>query len=134
MFDFKYLIESKSDFNWNLVLQNIIATNTQAQVFLAMKFANRIIPGFLPESLLEGGTNHKKLINHCNRMIFHQSFFNSFRQDCKNLNFKDALKNMVQMKNYLVKKPRYFFIKRIIRKSDVLIGIFLTLTAKKQKI
>lgn len=56
LFDFKYLIESKSDFNWNLVLQNIIATNTQAQVFLAMKFANRIIPGFLPESLLEGGT------------------------------------------------------------------------------
>jgi hypothetical protein len=132
LFDFKFLIESKEDFNWNLVLQNIAKTKTHAQALLAMKFTNMIIPKMLPESLLENYSINKKFLSHCNRIIFYHFYFKDFRQQCKELSIKNALKNSQNMKNYMTKKPKYFLLKRVIRKSDFLIKYFLILSGKKQ--
>lgn len=132
LFDFKFLIESKADFNWNLVLKNIAKTKTHAQALLAMKFTNMIIPEMLPESLLASDSINKKFLGHCNKIIFHHFYFNDFRQQCKKLSIKTALKNSQNMKNYLAQKPQYFLLKRVIRKSDFLIKYFLILSGKKQ--
>jgi len=132
LFDFKYLTESKADFNWDLVLQNIVRTKTYAPALLAMKFTNKIIPEMLPQSLLENDSINKKFMSYCNRIIFHHFYFNDFRQRHKHLNIKDAVKNLEKMKNYLTNKPKYFLLKRMVRKSDFLIKTFLILSSKKQ--
>lgn len=126
LFDFRYLSESPN-FNWNLVLKNIVKTKTYAQAFLAMKFSNKIIPEILPESLIRTKAVNKKFSKYCDRVIFNHFYFNALRKSCKDLNLKDALKNMENLKKYLVKKPKYFFIKRIVRKSSLLTTTFLSL-------
>lgn len=132
LFDFKYLSESKANFDWNLVLQNMAKTNTQGQALLAVKFINKIIPQMLPEALFVSAAANKKFIRHCDKIIFHRFYFNDFRQSCKNLSIKDALKSIENMKHYLTKKPQYFFVKRIIRKNHFLIRAFLILNNKFQ--
>ncbi|MBU6339206.1 MAG: nucleotidyltransferase family protein [Rickettsiales bacterium] len=132
LFDFKYLSESK-DFNWDLVLQNIVKTNTYAQALLAMKFINKIIPKTLPEYLLNNKTINKKFNRHCDYIIFHHFYFNDFRKICKKLSIKKAVKSLENMKDYVSKKPKYFLLKRIIRKNHILIKIFLMLNSRKQR-
>ena len=130
LFDFKYLSESKSDFDWNLVLRNIIKTKTYSQALLAMKFTNKIIPDILPESLLSNKVINKKFNRHCDRIIFHHFFFNDFRNRHKKLSIKNALKNFENFKEYLINKPKYFLIKRIVRNSHFLMTIFMMFNSK----
>lgn len=131
LFDFKYLSESKKDFDWNLVLQNIIKTKTYAQALLAMKFINKIIPKTLPESLLGNKLINKKFTKYCHRVMFHRFYFQDLKLDCRKLKIKKALKNWQIMKEYLAKKPKYFLLKRAVRKSHFLIKIFLILNSEK---
>ncbi len=133
LFDFKYLSETKPDFNWDLVLQNIVKTKTYTQALLAMKFINKIIPEMLPESLLKNDIINKKFIRYCDRVMFYHFYFYDLKMQCKSLKIKDALKNHKIMKDYLTKKPKYFVLKRIIGKSYFLIKIFLILNNKKQR-
>lgn len=134
LFDFKYLSETKPDFNWNLVLENIIKTKTYTQSLLAMKFINKIIPEMLPEPLLKNCVINKKFTRYCDRVMFYHFHFYDLKMQCKKLKIKDALKNPEVMKNYLAKKPKYFVLKRIIYKSYFLMKIFLILNNKKQRI
>ncbi len=127
LFDFKYLIEAKADFDWNLVLENIVKTKTYVQAFLAMKFINRIVPDLLPESLLQNKIINKKFTKYCDRVLFNRFYFLDLKSDCKRLKIIDALKSLSVMKEYLAKKPKYFLLKRVVRKSYFLTKIFLML-------
>ncbi len=130
LFDFKYLSE-RGQFNWDQVLQNIVATKTYSQALLAMKFANKIIPDILPKSLIESKQINKKFKRYCDRIVFQHFFFNEFRSRYKSLNIKDALCSWSNFKNYVVNKPKYFFVKRIVRKSHFLLNIFLIINSNK---
>jgi hypothetical protein len=129
LFDFKFLT-SKPDFNWDLVLANIVKTKTYTQALLAMKFINKIMPETLPEALLENDKINGKFRRYCNRVMFNRFYFLDLKADCKKLQIKDALKNIDVMKEYLAKKPKYFLMKRMIRKSNFLIKVFLILNRK----
>lgn len=133
LFDFKYLLESKPNFNWDLVLKNIAKTKTHAQALLAMQFTNKIIPKMLPNHLIENATINKKYQDYCDHIIFHHFYFNELRASGKKLSIKNALKNSKELKNYLTKKPKYFIIKRVVRKSALLIKIFLFFNNKLTK-
>ncbi len=133
LFDFNYLIKSKPNFNWDLVLENIIKTKTHAPALLAIKFVNKIIPRTIPENLLEGKKVNKDFTKYCNRIIFHQFYYDNFRQNHKKLSLKNAVKNFENMKEFISKKPKYFFVKRIIRKSNFLIRIFLLINYQHLK-
>lgn len=132
VFDFKFLSQKESDFNWNLVLQNIIKTKTYAQSLLAMKFINKISPNTLPETLLENSAIHKQFNNYCNRIIFNHFYFNKIKAHGKKLSLKKALRNKKEMRDYFLNKPKYFLLKRVVRKSNFLIKCFLTLKSKNQ--
>jgi hypothetical protein len=132
LFDFKYLSETKPDFNWDLVMRNILQTKTYAQALLAVKFVNKIIPETLPEELLTNDTINNKFTKYYNKVMFHRFYFYDLRTHCRNLKIKDALKSIKIMKDYLAKKPKYFLLKRVVRKSDFLIKIFLVANSKAQ--
>lgn len=125
LFDFKYLSETKEDFNWDLVLNNIVKTQTYAQAILAIKFIHKIIPGLLPEFLLESEVIHKKFVRHCNQIVFNRFYFQDLRLYCKKLSIKKALVDSQEFKDYISHKPKYFIMKRLVRKNDFFIKIFL---------
>lgn len=131
LFDFKFLAENKQDFDWNLVLQNMVKTKTAAQVLLAMKFTNKIIPDVLPEFSLQNYVIKKQFDRHCDRIIFHHFYFNDFRQIGKKLSIKNALKSAENFVEYLITKPKYFLLKRMVRNSQFLITVFLTMKSKQ---
>ena len=51
IFDCKYLIENKQDFDWNIVIENTKLTKAEVQINLAMKFINKISTNILPKEL-----------------------------------------------------------------------------------
>ncbi len=132
LFDFKFLTQKES-FDWNLVLQNIIKTKTYKQALLAMKFINKIIPETLPESLLKNNIINKKFTKYCHRVMFQRFYFLGLKAECKKLKIKNALKNFEVMKEYLAKKPKYFLMKRVVRKSHFLTKIFLMLNSENAR-
>lgn len=133
LFDFKYLSKDKANFNWNIVLQNIIKTNTHTQALLAMKFINKIVPNTLPESLLDNNIINNNFSIYCNRVMFNHFYFDELKAKCKKLKIKSSLTSIKNIKNFLANKPKYFLLKRIVRKSNFLIKIFLIINNKKQK-
>ena len=51
-FDIDYLIHSKSNFNWNIILENTVKTCAFRRIYLSIKFINHLLPNFLPEENL----------------------------------------------------------------------------------
>lgn len=124
LFDCRYLISSTPDFNWNLILENTIQTNTQVQMYFAMKFANRIVPNLLPQELFENKQLEKKINKYCNMVMFTRFYVDELRMTCKKIRIKQALCHMSVMKEYLKYKPKYFMLK-MMKKSSWAVERFL---------
>ena len=132
LFDCKYLKETKADFDWSIVISNAIKTNTIVQLLFAMKFANKIVPGLLPEDLLQGKSIDKEVITYCNKIKFYRFYVHDVKMRCKRLKLKNALCNWAVMRDYLDAKPKHFVLKRI-RKSVGLTALFLKIANKLSK-
>ena len=44
LFDLVYLVGLKKDFDWNIVIKNIIQTHTEAYSYMALKFIYQVLP------------------------------------------------------------------------------------------
>ncbi len=129
LFDCKYLINSKDDFDWNIVLDNVAKTNTAASVYFAMKFLNRIVPGVLPDDLFKDRALEKGIREYCNEVVYFRFYIHDLKMRCKKLKVKNALRNFSVFRQYLKDKPKHFVLKRI-RKSPFLVAVFLKLFNK----
>lgn len=49
IFDIKFLISSKPDFNWNNVFSDVIETGMQVQYYVGQQFINKVVPGLIPD-------------------------------------------------------------------------------------
>jgi hypothetical protein len=123
LFDCKYLIESKSDFDWDIVIENTKKTKTQIQVSFAVKFINRIIPGILPEKLQKEGLFEKEMHNYCKFVVFERFFFTDLQIKSRTLKLLKSIKSIEGIKEYVMIKPKYYLIKRT-KKHPFLIKMF----------
>jgi hypothetical protein len=124
LFDCKYLIETKKDFDWNIILENSYKTNSSVAIYFAIKFLNKIVPNILQEEIFETKKVSKDLKNYCNKVIFFRFHIHDLKMECKKLKIKNALTNFDTFKKYLTKKPKHFILKRL-KKSTILVTIFL---------
>ncbi len=131
-FDFKFLKECKPDFNWDMIIENANRTNTLVQLFLVMKFVNKIVPGLLPEALLQNKFLHNEATKYCNRVMFYHFYVHDVKMRCKKLKIKNALRSFAVLKDYLDAKPKHFVLKRI-DKNYTMIKIFLKIAQKIQR-
>lgn len=131
LFDCKYLMQNKPDFNWNIVVTNALKSNTSVQIYFAMHFANKIVPNLLPEFLLKNEALEKKTQAYCNEVMFYRFYVHDLKMQCKTLKIKDALCNFEIMRDYINAKPKHWVLKRV-NKSPILITVFLQM-AKKLK-
>lgn len=74
LFDFDYLKNSKPNFDWGIVLDDICATNAHLQTIIAVGFANRLIPGILPEFL----ATNKITQNYIQKSFDHDRYYSLY--------------------------------------------------------
>jgi len=119
LFDCKYLIESKPDFNWNIITQNAKKTKTETHIYLAVQFINDIVPNLLPQTFdITNSYFEKEFKKYCILLIYQRFFLWEMKQKSHNMKINDLFSNRKFFKEYLKLKPKYFILKLgIIRKN-----------------
>ena len=123
IFDCKFLVENKKDFNWNIVLGNAHKTKTEMQIDLALKVINRISDTIFPSEIKNSGTfeKFKKTADNNLYMILYNRFYlNDLREKCKPLKIKEIFGDFRLFKAYMSMKPKYLCLK-LLRKHPILI-------------
>ena len=115
-FDFKYIVQSKPDFNWEILKENAKITRTQDQMYFSLYFIKVFLSDIIPNDILNIDNKCKKQLNdYCLKIYFNRIFLENLRQKNKNLTINDILKNTTLIKDYLKIKPKYFIMKRLRR-------------------
>ncbi len=131
LFDVKYLLESKPDFDWNIVVENARKTKTEMQVCFSTKFINNIVPNLLPENIQKEALFNEEINDYCILLMYQRFFLWNMKQKSHALKFKDIFKNFDNFIEYLRLKPKYFFLKLFIfRKNPKLAKLILKLNEK----
>lgn len=126
LFDIKYLTANRPDFNWDIITENIKQTNTCVQMYLAVKFANRVVSDLVFEKMIQDQTLQKKMVNYCNNDIMYCKYDYDLKYACKETKISSIFKGWKNLKYYCHIKIPHFFYKRI-RKSQALTNLFLKL-------
>ena len=118
MFDCSFLINSKQDFDWNIVLDNVEKSKSKYQLYLAICFINSIVPNFLPEKLTKKNILRKELENYCALLFYKRFYLGEMKEHSHALKVGDVIKNPKLFKEYMSFKPKYFICKRSIIKNN----------------
>ena len=132
LFDCKFLLEDKPDFDWDIVIKNTKITKTEVQMGFVVQFINKIIPNLLPEQLRNNKQLKKETDNYCNIVMYNRFSIYDMKMRCRELKLKDAISNFATFKEYITLKPKYFLLKQI-RRNPLAIKAFYKVT-KKNKI
>ena len=126
LFDIKYLLESKPDFNKRIIIENVKKTNTCVQFYLAIRFANRVVPGLINGEITQEEDFRQKMQNYCNNDIMYCKYDYDLKYACKETKISSAFKSFKGFKRYFAIKVPHFIFKRI-RKSQQATNLFLKL-------
>lgn len=129
MFDLVYLTKAKPDFDWNIVVQDILTTKTEASIYLAMQFVNKIVPDIFAHNLISEEQFYKALENFINYEKFYSLYVHDVKMACKKLKLAKSIRNLQDFKTYIAFKGQHFFTKRIL-KHPTLINLFLKYRSK----
>lgn len=113
LFDCKYLLQNKPDFDWDIVVANCKATNTELHMYFAINFVNRIVPGLLPASLFEEGSIIGVFEDYCYKLMYSRFYLEDIRTICRQIKIGQALVSPGLMLKYLQYKPKYVLLKSI---------------------
>jgi len=119
-FDIQYLMNSKPDFNWNIVEENARKTKTEMQLCFATKFINNIVPNLLPEKLRKNALFEKEVNDYCTLLLYQRFFLWNMKQKSHELKVKDIFKSKENFIEYLRLKPKYFILKLFIFRKNPL--------------
>lgn len=122
IFDFDYLVNSKKDFDWDIVAENARITGTQIYINFALKFIGRISPYVIRESLRN--TLFEKETREYSLCVLYKRFYlEEIREKSRGIKIKDIFRGF-SLIDYLKIKPKYFLLKQLIG-HPVLIKFFI---------
>lgn len=130
LFDLVYLVGLKKDFDWNIVIKNIIQTHTEAYSYMALKFIYQVLPDIFPTDLMNNAILKRRLEDLITRDKFYVLWVHDVKYACKKLRLCKSLSNWADLKYYIRMKGQHFFTKRII-KSLFFIRLFMLIFQKK---
>lgn len=120
LFDCKYLLENKPDFDWNIVIKNAQKSKSTVHLDFAIRFINKIVPDLLPSKLQN--IFQKDIYDFSKLVMFDRFLYPEIHQKARDMRIKDYLTSD-KIKEYLKFKPKYLFLKHI-KNSDFLIKLF----------
>ncbi len=112
IFDCHYLINSKKDFDWNVVIENAKLSGTQIYINFAMKFINKLSP-FVLKNYLDTPLFEKETQNYSLCVMYKRFYLEEMREQTRKMKIKNIFKEYSLM-DYLKIKPKYFLLKRLI--------------------
>ncbi len=129
LFDCKFLIDSKKDFNWNIVLNNVHKTKTQMHIYCATQFINRIVDGLLPDKILYDKSCEDTFIYYFLPFVYQRFYLLELQTVCRQMKIKDLFSSKEFFKKYMDLKPRYFLSKmKIVKNNPVFAKMMLKLS------
>lgn len=126
LFDINFVISLKKDFDYDLLFKNIVTTKTEDAIFLAETVLNSIVQGVLPISVFDDKKIEKKIKRKIDRELFCILYVKEYKEKCKKLKIKNAVKSFDNLKTYIKYKVPHFFTKRIVR-HHLYINLFFKL-------
>lgn len=128
LFDFEYLKTSKPDFDWNIIVDNIRLMNAYPQMIIAIEFANRLVPGILPDFLAQDKAMKHYARQYFNHDIYYARYVHSIRAQSGKTKLHDihSLKDFFKYVNIkLTKQFRWFVLNR-----PILVSVWLKFASK----
>lgn len=118
LFDCKFLIESKPDFDWDIIIQNAKKTGAEFHIYFAIQFLNSIVPDLLPEKMCVDSYFEKEFKKYCILLVYQRFFLGRMKEKGHEMKIRDLFSSFEFFKEYLKLKPKYFILKLgIIRKN-----------------
>lgn len=124
LFDCKFLIESKPDFNWKIIKENAQKTGTEIYMNFAIKFIDKISPNILPLEINYKTLFEKETNEYSNMVMYNRFYLENLRTKCRALKITEIFRKPENLFQYLVLKPKYFFLK-LLRKHPKLIELLI---------
>ena len=124
IFDCKYLLDNKPDFNWNIVIENTKLTNAEVQINLAMKFINKISENILPRELQSKYLFEKETNDYSRMIMFKNFYYVELQAKSRAMKIQEVFNNKISWSEYLKLKIKYKSLKYL-NKHPRLIEIFI---------
>ena len=111
LFDCKFLLESKPDFDVSIVSENIRKTKTQAHISFALEFLNSIVPNVFSDLKIDKSIE-KVFRNYCVLFVFQRYFLLNMKQKSHTMKINDIFLNSESFFEYIKFKPVYLLFKQ----------------------
>ena len=111
LFDCKFLLESKPDFDFSVLSENIRKTKTEAHISFALQFLNNIVPNVFGDLKIYKSIE-KVFRNYCVLFVFQRYFLLNMKQKSHTMKITDVFSNPKTFFDYIQFKPVYFFFKQ----------------------
>lgn len=133
LFDCKFFLENKPDFDWEIVKQNAEKTGTQIQVNFAIKFIDKISENILPDLIKNNMLFEKETNKYSNVVMYNRFYLENIRTRCRKLKLKETLKNPKKWGEYLSLKPKYMLLKTLRNHPKLIETLIKDLKQESQK-
>lgn len=111
VFDCKFFLETKCDFNWNIVKENARKTKTEVQINFAIKFIDKISSDILPDKIKSNMPFEKETNEYSQIVMYNRFFLEDIRTKCRAMKFKEVIKEPKKWLEYVFLKPKYIILK-----------------------
>ena len=124
LFDCKYFLENKPDFDWEIVKENARKTRTEVQMNFAIKFIKKITPNLLPDEIQNHILFEKEMNDYSNVVMYNRFYLEDLRTKCRAIKFSSIFWDSEALINYIKYKPKYFVLK-LLREHPNLIKLLI---------
>ena len=89
----KFLVDSKKDFDWDLISENARLTDSEFQVYYSTLFISQVLPDLMPGSFKSmEGIRREKLVRQATDYLFHRDILASARDEVMDTGVGKSLK------------------------------------------
>lgn len=91
--DCHFLPKNKADFDWRIVWENAVLSETTHEARFAVEFMNALVPGLIPDMDQNFPVSAKDMDVFCNQIVFDANFLRKRQEACQKI-------RVVQLKNH----------------------------------
>jgi hypothetical protein len=75
LFDYRYLVTSKTGFNWDIVIDNARKSKTTLDIRLALEIIEYLIPGIMPQGLKKTARFAPLVSSLCTKLFYNEYYY-----------------------------------------------------------
>jgi hypothetical protein len=124
------LVNNKTDFNWDIVIDNARKTKTTSDIRLALEIIEYLVPGIMPEGLKKTERFAPHLYSICMKLVYDVYYYNFLLERRGAFPVKKVTKAFI--KGWFYKMLQYPM--KIIRAAPPLRKLFLLVFWRQEKL